>query len=340
MGKKNRRIACTFNNSFSGVQTVASLINKDSITNNVQDVAQEKASYYHEKVKVKNTEKSTKSWTMNFEEFCAKADYFVFLTEFNNVFQLQKQIVKYISTIKKKYDSEYKASSVKQAVDALNRYLLYHSSIPHINLHDKYMFPNLYNILHGKLRNLQEHEFDIQFYLSKRSPSADKNFYLQPNPYWITGSWYRTAYVRKNRLNKFMQNISCETQIDIPIELLSNHSGCKTATQILQNQEVPEQAIMQLTGHKSIQEVWTYKKINESQQFNTLNTLIDIMDNKLYSEQNNINNNINNNHSISKKNPFRKFLQIQFLIIVTFQIFLFISKNNILRCYIFNNYYI
>ena len=70
---------------------------------------------------------------------------------------------------------------------------------------------------------------------------------------------------------------------------------------------------MQLTGHKSVQGVRAYKKINESQQLNTLNILIDIMDNKLSSKQSNINNNINNNHSMSKKTPFRKFLQIQFL---------------------------
>ena len=85
MVKKNRRIACAPNKPFPGFQTAASLINKDSITNNVQDVAQEKASYYRKKAKVKNTEKSTKSWTMNFEEFRTKAGYFVSLTELNNV---------------------------------------------------------------------------------------------------------------------------------------------------------------------------------------------------------------------------------------------------------------
>ncbi len=35
-----------------------------------------------------------------------------------------------------------------------------------------------------------------------------------------------------------MQKIGLETQIDIPIKLLSNHSGRKTATQILQDQEI------------------------------------------------------------------------------------------------------
>ncbi|RIA80980.1 hypothetical protein C1645_837765 [Glomus cerebriforme] len=148
-----------------------------------------------------------------------------------NLPKLQKQIVEYISTIKKKDGSdEYKASSVKQAVYALNRHLLHYSSIPHINLHDKYMFSDLHDVLHGKLRNLQEHGFgeksgeakiisipgdnngpcsDIQFYLSKQPPSADENFYLQTNPCWTTG-------------------------------ITSNHSGRKTATQILQDQEVFE----------------------------------------------------------------------------------------------------
>ena len=58
--------------------------------------------------------------------------------------------------------------------------------------------------------------------------------------------------------------------------MLSNHSGRKTATQVLQDQEIPEQAIMQLTGHKSVQGVRAYKKVNEKQQLNTLNTLINI----------------------------------------------------------------
>nr|CAG8523581.1 527_t:CDS:2 [Entrophospora candida] len=43
-----------------------------------------------------------------------------------------------------------------------------------------------------------------------------------------------------------------------------------------ESQEIPEQAIMQLTGHKSVQGVRAYKKVNEKQQLNTLNTLINI----------------------------------------------------------------
>jgi len=63
--------------------------------------------------------------------------------------------------------------------------------------------------------------------------------YLQSNPSWLeTNIWYRTTHVRRNKLDKFMQKIGLETQIDIPIKLLSNHSGRKIATQILQDQEI------------------------------------------------------------------------------------------------------
>ena len=52
-----------------------------------------------------------------------------------------------------------------------------------------------------------------------------------------------------------MQKIGLETQIDIPIKLLSNHSERKTTTQTLQDQEILNKAIMQLTGHISVQGV-------------------------------------------------------------------------------------
>ena len=44
--------------------------------------------------------------------------------------------------------------------------------------------------------------------------------------------WYRTTHAERNKLDKFMQKIGLETQIDIHIKLLSKHSGRKTATQI------------------------------------------------------------------------------------------------------------
>ncbi|CAB5181263.1 unnamed protein product [Rhizophagus irregularis] len=378
MGKKREKNTSYFP-SFQTATNLLSLsnnpINNSNNIDNIQDAAQIKAFYYREKAKVKNTEKSTKSWSTKFKEFRACAGYSVLLTDLKDISQLQKQIVEFISTMKMKNGSEYKATSVKQSVDALNRYLLHLSPIPQINLHDKYMFPDLHDVLHEKLRDLQKHGFgetlgsvainsqqiqqilqhpkittdnpegllyhvffrlsiilamrggehyqlkinqfksdentdnngpcsDIQLYLSKRSPSGDENFYLQlNNTSWLeTNIWYKTDHVGKNKLGNFMKKIGRETQIDIPIELLSNHSGRKTATQILQDQEVPEQAIMQLTGHKSVQGVRAYKKVNENQQLNTLNTLINITDNKssTFIQENSQNNLINNDNSNSQ----------------------------------------
>ncbi|CAG8765155.1 6383_t:CDS:1, partial [Ambispora leptoticha] len=42
--------------------------------------------------------------------------------------------------------------------------------------------------------------------------------------------------------------------------------------------DVPEQAIMQLTEHRSVQGIRAYKQVNEDQQLNTINTLINITD--------------------------------------------------------------
>ncbi|GBB92598.1 hypothetical protein RclHR1_02030001 [Rhizophagus clarus] len=134
-------------------------INNSKYIDNIQDAAQIKAFYYREKAKVKNTEKSTKSWSTKFEEFRACAGYSVPLTDLKDISHLQKQIVEFISTMKMKNGNEYKATLVKQFVDALNRYLLHLSPIPQINLHDKYMFPDLHDILYRKLRDLQEHGF-------------------------------------------------------------------------------------------------------------------------------------------------------------------------------------
>lgn len=104
-----------------------------------------------------------------------------------------------------------------------------------------------------------------------------------------------------------MKKIGRETQIDIPINLLSNHSGRKTATQILQDQEVPEQAIMQLTGHKSVQGVRAYKQINENQQLNTLNTLINITDKRsTYIQENLQSDSINNDDNSKSQLPLQE----------------------------------
>ena len=60
--------------------------------------------------------------------------------------------------------------------------------------------------------------------------------------------------------------------------LLTNHSGRKTVAQILEDANVPEDAIMGVTGHKSIQDIRAYKEINKRQHLATMNTLIDAIE--------------------------------------------------------------
>jgi hypothetical protein len=56
--------------------------------------------------------------------------------------------------------SEYKQHLLSKLLMHLIDTLVHHSPISHINLHDKYIFPNLNDVfLHGKLCDLQEHGF-------------------------------------------------------------------------------------------------------------------------------------------------------------------------------------
>ncbi|CAG8621904.1 4383_t:CDS:2, partial [Diversispora eburnea] len=135
---------------------------------------------------------------------------------------------------------KYKANSIKQAIDAIDRYLRIHSPISHINLHDKHMFPDLINVLHGRMKDLQERG------LGEVTSSLALN----------------TEQMQHSKMN-----------------LRIYYTELKTAAQCLQDNNISEQAIMQLTGHKSVEGVRAYKKINEEQKSYTMNTLINITDN-------------------------------------------------------------
>ncbi|GES72689.1 hypothetical protein GLOIN_2v1784543 [Rhizophagus clarus] len=73
-----------------------------------------------------------------------KYNYIIPLEHITDSKLVEKQICEYIAQMsKKKNSSEYKAKSVKQAVDAINRHLVKISPIRGINLHYKYEFPDL-----------------------------------------------------------------------------------------------------------------------------------------------------------------------------------------------------
>jgi hypothetical protein len=71
-----------------------------------------------------------------------------------------------------------------------------------------------------------------------------------------------------------MKDIGKSVKVDLPPGILTNHSGRKTVAQILQDADVPEDAIMGVTGHKSVQGIRAYKEVNEKQHLAAMTTLI------------------------------------------------------------------
>ncbi|CAG8825220.1 25999_t:CDS:2, partial [Gigaspora margarita] len=267
----------------------ASLINTDT-SNNISNDVQEKA-YYCKKAKNKNTERSTKNWIMKFEEFHTSSGYLNSLTELSNLKQIEKEIVEFISSMKKKMHSRIDRSN---PINLLYRIFIRLSILLAIRSGEHYQLQvNQFKIdRNGGLqffhytsknnqRGLQKGQaqvISIPLDTVEQEPS-DPEFYLQPNSNWLeSGIWYKKNHVEKNKLINFMHEIGHITKINIPIESLTNYSGRKTAAQCLQDHNIPEQAIIQLTEHKSIQGIYAYKQVNEVQQVHTINTLINITD--------------------------------------------------------------
>jgi hypothetical protein len=82
-------------------------------------------------------------------------------------------------------------------------------------------------------------------------------------------------------MGNFMKDIGKSVKVDLLSGILTNHSGCKTVAQILQNADVPEDAIMGVTGHKSVQGIRAYKEVNEKQHLAAMTTLIHAIELKL-----------------------------------------------------------
>ncbi|CAG8836679.1 16217_t:CDS:2, partial [Gigaspora margarita] len=96
-----------------------------------------------------------------------------------------------------------------------------------------------------------------------------------PNSNWRdTSIWYLKAHCGLNKVGNFMKDIGQKLKVKLLDRALTNHSGRKTAAQILQDANIPEEAIMEFTGHKSLQGLRAYKSINKDQKINTMKTLV------------------------------------------------------------------
>ena len=72
----------------------------------------------------------------------------------------------------------------------------------------------------------------------------------------------------------------------IKVDGLTNHSGRKTFAQIMQDDNVEEQVIMNIAGHRSVDAVRKYKVPNDQQKMDTLRKLISIQDHQETLNQN------------------------------------------------------
>ncbi|CAG8806189.1 28485_t:CDS:2, partial [Racocetra persica] len=258
---------------------------------------EQKLDFYRKKAVVYNMEKSTQNWMRKFEEFRTKYNYVTPLELIEDLYLIEQQICEYVVQITKKGGSEYKATTIKQTINRINRYLSKNSTI-HLHekglgkkeesmaltvqqvreiLDDKFLNPKTpQSLLYRVFFRIQGDDVqqihllsdspctfgpvsDLVNYISKHPSDAPSNFYLHPNLNWI---------------RNFMKDIKQKIKVKLPEGILTNHSGRKTATQILQDANILENAIINVTGHKSIQRVCAYQHINKHQQINMMKTLV------------------------------------------------------------------
>ncbi|CAG8846409.1 32579_t:CDS:2, partial [Gigaspora margarita] len=89
--------------------------------------------------------------------------------------------------------------------------------------------------------------------------SATQNIHLPSDLPRITGLVsdivkYISKHPSDTSIQNFIKDIGNKVKVQLPDGILTNHSGRKTAAQILQDADIPENAIMNITRHKSAQD--------------------------------------------------------------------------------------
>ena len=94
----------------------------------------------------------------------------------------------------------------------------------------------------------------------------DSPFYLAVN-YFKTkaqsksegSNWLKSQSMGVNKLNSFMKEMTEAAEISVK----TNHSERKTLVQTLQDNDVPPNQIVQITGHKNLQSANNYSSLRE-----------------------------------------------------------------------------
>ena len=99
----------------------------------------------------------------------------------------------------------------------------------------------------------------------------DAPFYLMVNHFKssVQGrqndcTWFKVQPMGVNKLNSILKDM-CEAE-GIPRK--TNHAGRKTLVQKLQDNDVPPNQIIQITGHRNLQSINNYSSLRERQMEN------------------------------------------------------------------------
>ncbi|RGB36747.1 hypothetical protein C1646_782911 [Rhizophagus diaphanus] len=115
--------------------------NRNYVLPTQEEVTKVKQSAY-----VKNTHKSTKNWISHFEDFHLQVGYNDKLETIGSLKQIESEVSNFILTMKTTTGKEYSQSSITSCINALNG----------LNLINREQFPDLYIIVDGKIKSLQD----------------------------------------------------------------------------------------------------------------------------------------------------------------------------------------
>ena len=114
--------------------------------------------------------------------------------------------------------------------------------------------------------------FVYKVYCEKRPSSmtdSDSPFYLginhTKNP--TEKPWFKASAMGVNKLNSLMKTMADKAGFDEK-RRLTNHSARKTMIQKLNDNNIPQTHIMQLSGHRNVQSVNNYSTVSNEQQKN------------------------------------------------------------------------
>ena len=112
----------------------------------------------------------------------------------------------------------------------------------------------------------------FKLYLSKLDVHAPQSaFYYKPLQKWSsTGAWFTKQPLGHNTLDTMMSRICKKAGVT---GYKTNHSLRATAASRLYHSGLDEQLIMELTGHRSIEGIRSYKRTNSQQQQKVSNLL-------------------------------------------------------------------